>query len=1175
MADSNKRSFPNDSDNGTPFRVETKKHDVKPTPQREEIKTKEYVQTKLDLREPPKNSGIAIPSVASTTKEIMQSSCKNCSKPADSDKLTPEGLCKHCTADASFFNVSLDVSIIENENHTITTTTSSNDTNSEAVPTTHDAVAPKTQESPSITHCNNDKETGNTASTNSTKQAKSTKGSTTTSAAMKKTNDSNRSNNDINTKTSNQKQSAIVKTGLSNSTKDQSTSGKKIADNKTTNNKNNNNNNKSKSGINTSNSSANKSCTTNKTKQSVEASTVTVEQYAEKQKGKHSSYTHDDDMYDDDWDDDTDNIFQPDDMNDNFHTEESDVELNAKYDENAQDDNSSFIMKQDDKDLLADTLAGQQGTDFNERQLHAMANATCTTIDTVKIRTSIKETMICDTRMQLTDESFDTKLLEGYKLKILYKYLKLKFPQGRVNPTKHNKLMGTALKKLRTTQQFKDIDPQGLQHMASVTGIFYPDKCMTQGMKNAVFNAICNVLKSKSKKPLYVDRFTRKIIFALVLDLEEDASETESDEMSTNNSTDTATIGNLSRSDSKSAPKYASIDGKFSSTNIVPPTTKNTTLSAKNSSTKKNDNSNNHSSSTNKTSNQAATVATKKSITPNHLLPGRITQESPAMSPPGTGMPTALQGRAAQVSPARMNHSYTTRFDIRVEVVQDPLVRSNLDLVFNHIVRILKELMKCDPYIAVVPWSTKDANQNVLDLDKKIPSLQALQRYFNRIRNVEKGPSYGEMRLLHKTKWSDILYDTGSWLSRQGHGVYHKELQVEKSANVGWLMFSFRAIDTTLLARVLFEMHGITVSFRWAVISLGTGSIIQTPIKALHIVVESGEPYNRAKTILQSIYGSSVTTFPLGICLRYIPTIANLGPQGLEIVKRLRRKQQSFLDLIEGRQAKSWEINCLDISINQQPPLRELLMSVTSPSQTQHKLFISVDTAYNKQDLVLFTYLPRFEDEVRGFLGIMVPYLIKKNGPEIEEYFSADSVARAAEMEFNEETQQVTTKDDAYLSTLLDDENDVAFFGVEFSPEALKEPSFASRKIERVYLRDEADSVGTFTSMRTNETNGPNIQASLEPASVTLGNVAHRPIPVHRTIDLAAQSSSITIQSTMTDSDRLSNVENNFAALSRSIAEMNNKFDRMIEVTKLSTPNVSMTNASETGATHEEGTGNE
>lgn len=354
---------------------------------------------------------------------------------------------------------------------------------------------------------------------------------------------------------------------------------------------------------------------------------------------------------------------------------------------------------------------------------------------------------------------------------------------------------------------------------------------------------------------------------------------------------------------------------------------------------------------------------------------------------------------------------------------------------------------------------------------------------------------------------------------------------------------------------------------------MGTGSIIQTPIKALHVVVESGEPYNKAKDVLQANYGSKATVFPLGICLRYIPTIANLGPQGLEIVKRLRRKQQSFLDLIEGRQAKSWEINCLDTSINDKPPLRELLMSVTSPSQPHHALFISVDTAYNKQDLVLFTYLPRFEDEVRGFLGIMVPYMIKKNGPEVEEYFSADSVKRAAEMDFNEETQQVTTKDDAYLST-LDDNNDTEFFGVEFSQEDLKEPSYASKKIERVYLRDEVDSVGTFTSTRTSEPIATTVKATLDPASTTMANTQPNRSPVHHTtIDVPLQSSNVTIQSTMTDSDRLYNVEINYAALSRSIAEMNSKFDQMIQVTKLSTPTVSHTNNSEAGARQEDETG--
>lgn len=294
--------------------------------------------------------------------------------------------------------------------------------------------------------------------------------------------------------------------------------------------------------------------------------------------------------------------------------------------------------------------------------------------------------------------------------------------------------------------------------------------------------------------------------------------------------------------------------------------------------------------------------------------------------------------------------------------------------------------------------------------------------------------------------------------------------------------------------------------------------------------------------------------------MRFVPTIGQLGHTGVTKVKKLRRKHQLFLNLIEGRQAKSWEINVLDDAKEGQRSLRELLMGVYSLLEKTQPLFISVDTAFNQQDLVLFTYLPRFETEVRGFLGIMVPYMLNRHGKEISSYFSVESVARAEEVEYNEITHELITKDDKYVNA-LDDDDDMSYFGVEFQDLAPVKATEANQQVERIYLGEETDSVGTLTSRKPPPMN--TITEALktidDSQDVTMATYASD----HQSGNFIPKGGG-TIYSTMTDSDRITQLETTLDSLAKTMASINNKMTQVLD---------NASNKPETGTTTKDGTG--
>jgi hypothetical protein len=414
---------------------------------------------------------------------------------------------------------------------------------------------------------------------------------------------------------------------------------------------------------------------------------------------------------------------------------------------------------------------------------------------------------------------------------------------------------------------------------------------------------------------------------------------------------------------------------------------------------------------------------------------------------------------------AHNSTKYSTRFDIRINI--SPVHNSsNINNVNKHIVSILQALQQYDPMVQILPWSNMSSKKS-FSKDHPPSTIYELNEYLPRIKDIKSGNTWGEMKLEHSTEWEELLNECGQWLSENSHGIYYKELQCEKTFPVGWLLWSFRAIDTRRLSEEIEKAFDIKVSFRFSAISFDRGFIPDDhKIRALHIWAPGGNHFAKTKEIIQEIYSSTSIIFPLDIKMRFVPNSTRIGLERIEKLKKLRRRQSVFLKAIESSNARSWEISLLDTKLDDIPPLRSLLMDVKTNEGTS-RLFLSVDNLYKRNDIVVFSYLPRHEEEARSFISTLVPYMINKySNTRISEFFTVEACERAQECEWDDKANQVISKDDRYVDQLFDDNLDFEDFG-EDNEESTTNYTNSVKRIENVFLGEENDSVGTFQSRNT------------------------------------------------------------------------------------------------------------
>jgi hypothetical protein len=293
-------------------------------------------------------------------------------------------------------------------------------------------------------------------------------------------------------------------------------------------------------------------------------------------------------------------------------------------------------------------------------------------------------------------------------------------------------------------------------------------------------------------------------------------------------------------------------------------------------------------------------------------------------------------GTPETVENSEVNDIPTTTSRIELRLCMTPINTENGDI--NQLRRQLYELLlrirEADPRVQLWSWHER-INDSPLDHNNIPTDIRLINRYFNRLFLVKHGMVHGEFRMEHSRRWEDIISDLTPWLSSQRYGLYYQPLQCPSTTNLGWLLWSFRRIDTEVLQRTLLLDHGINVTLRYQNIILHRDREFQPSnrVMALHVICNKMEA-DRVASVLKTIYpyDRHVESFPLDIVLRFIPHIFRVKRDKLQKITRLRARQETFLNAIENSDrpmnATSWEILTLDTTRADFGTVRSQIMQV-------------------------------------------------------------------------------------------------------------------------------------------------------------------------------------------------------------------------------------------------------
>ena len=128
---------------------------------------------------------------------------------------------------------------------------------------------------------------------------------------------------------------------------------------------------------------------------------------------------------------------------------------------------------------------------------------------------------------------------------------------------------------------------------------------------------------------------------------------------------------------------------------------------------------------------------------------------------------------------------------------------------------------------------------------------------------------YVEIFLGHERPFKDLHSELDWWFAQQGCGWYKKALQCEKSAVIGWLLFSTIDMDRELLTAEIRKCTGVTVGLRFRTISVAARTQLSKDqlVKAIHVEIDETN-YFGDKARVEDLYrADKEDQFPLDIKL--------------------------------------------------------------------------------------------------------------------------------------------------------------------------------------------------------------------------------------------------------------------------------------------------------------------
>jgi hypothetical protein len=213
----------------------------------------------------------------------------------------------------------------------------------------------------------------------------------------------------------------------------------------------------------------------------------------------------------------------------------------------------------------------------------------------------------------------------------------------------------------------------------------------------------------------------------------------------------------------------------------------------------------------------------------------------------------------------------------------------------------ISKIQEIEPSFKLHPVDPAERNQTILHAVSDFPkNLTDLKVFFKNARPIMKGGQLYMKVLASFDGEADQMIPKVSWYHRdRKERIAICAIQAFEVALSGWLLYSLRAMDTTLSTDTLTKMVGRPVSLQWMRILDGSRwdpdrDTSKDP-QALH--VESAlDDKEEVRRCLHFLYGSKAKKFPLRIRMRIIPVIQSfVDLNTLAKCTNLRNRQQGWI----------------------------------------------------------------------------------------------------------------------------------------------------------------------------------------------------------------------------------------------------------------------------------------
>ena len=339
------------------------------------------------------------------------------------------------------------------------------------------------------------------------------------------------------------------------------------------------------------------------------------------------------------------------------------------------------------------------------------------------------------------------------------------------------------------------------------------------------------------------------------------------------------------------------------------------------------------------------------------------------------------------------------------------------------------KMQELDKNFTVISWRKGDGPRFPIKEAKSIPNvISKLRIYFHRIQARSAGGRvFADVFVHHSIPMDDLKGDMEWFLKENQMAIYKKQLQVEETAQLGWLLYSTQALDNVTLSKAIEAEIGVEVALRWKYINSSKYLSDETERKkwmATHIEVDAKEA-KKASRGLKRIYGSKSTSFPLGIRMRLVSEFREVKGNSSMMGKhtRLRVRQASFSSLIDGY--PSDDIQMLDYEDNG-TTLRKMVMSIQSRNpKTPGNLFHAVGTDWRGR--IIFNFLRSKAEEATMIVDGLIPYLQYQYDDTINLFFDPEAVIEKEQWQWDNEKGIMITPLSEELDGLDAIDNDYDF----------------------------------------------------------------------------------------------------------------------------------------------------